>query len=39
MAQYHLGMRENQLMFAMSFLMGKSDIEKLADFYAQQRKQ
>ena len=39
MAQYHLGMRENQLMFAMSFLMGKSDIEKLADFYAQQRRQ
>jgi cytochrome c553 len=39
MEQYHLGTRENQLMFAMSFLMSQSDIEKLAAYYAQQRKQ
>jgi cytochrome c553 len=38
MEQYHLGARENQLMFAMSFLMSQSDIEKLAAYYAQQRK-
>lgn len=36
---YHGGERENQLMSAMSFLMTKSDIEKLAAYYAQQRKE
>jgi cytochrome c553 len=39
MEQYHLGTRENQLMFAMSVLMGKSDIDKLSSHYAQQRGQ
>ena len=38
MEQYHLGTRDNQLMFAMSFLMSQSDIENLAAYYAQQRK-
>jgi cytochrome c553 len=37
MEEYHLGKRENQLMFAMSFLMGRSDIDKLSDYYARQR--
>lgn len=37
MEQYHLGTRENQFMFAMSFLMSQSDIERLAAYYAQQR--
>jgi cytochrome c553 len=37
--QYHLGTRDNQLMFAMSFLMGRSDIDKLSDYYARQRMQ
>ena len=38
MEQYHLGTRDNQLMFAMSFLMSQSDIENLAAYYARQRK-
>jgi cytochrome c553 len=38
MEQYHLGTRDNQLMFAMSFLMSQSDIDSLAAYYAQQRK-
>jgi cytochrome c553 len=38
MTEYHLGTRENQFMFAMTFLMSKSDIDKLAGYYAQQRK-
>jgi len=38
MELYHTGERESQLMFAMSFLMSKSDIEKLAAYYTQQRK-
>jgi cytochrome c553 len=37
--QYHTGERENELMFAMSFLMSKSDVDKLAAFYSQQRKE
>jgi cytochrome c553 len=37
--QYHTGERENELMFAMSFLMSKSDVDKLATFYSQQRKE
>ncbi len=37
MALYHAGDRPNELMFAMSFLMTESDIEKLAAYYAQQR--
>jgi cytochrome c553 len=36
--QYHLGTRDNEFMFAMSFLMSRSDIDKLAAYYAQQRK-
>jgi len=36
---YHGGERSNELMFAMSFLMAGSDIEKLAAYYAQQRKE
>jgi cytochrome c553 len=36
--QYHLGTRENQFMFAMSFQMSQSDIKNLAAYYAQQRK-
>jgi cytochrome c553 len=36
---YHGGERANQLMFAMSFLMTQSDIDKLAAYYAQQRKE
>ncbi len=36
---YHGGERASQLMFAMSFLMTQSDIEKLAAYYAQQRKE
>jgi cytochrome c553 len=35
---YHGGERENPLMFAMSFLMTQSDIDKLAAYYARQRK-
>ena len=35
---YHGGERANQFMFAMSFLMSVSDIDKLAAYYAQQRK-
>lgn len=31
---YHVGKRENALMYAMSFPMGESDIEKLAAHYA-----
>jgi len=34
---YHRGTRENEFMYAMSFLMTKSDIEKLAAYYARQR--
>ena len=36
---YHGGERANQLMFAMSFLMTQSDIDKLAAYYALQRKE
>ncbi len=36
--EYHLGTREDELMNAMSFLLSKSDIEKLAASYSQQRK-
>ena len=39
MALYHGGERPNELMFAMAFLMTESDIEKLAAYYAQQRKE
>jgi cytochrome c553 len=38
MEQYHLGTRDDQLMAAMSFLMSRSDIDKLSAYYAQQRK-
>ena len=38
MEQYHLGTRDDQLMFAMSFLMSTSDIDKLSQYYASQRK-
>lgn len=34
--RYHGGERESSMMFAMSFLMGESDIAKLAAFYAGQ---
>jgi len=37
MEEFHLGTRQDQLMFAMSFLMGKSDIDKLSDYHARQR--
>jgi cytochrome c553 len=36
---YHGGERANELMSAMSFLMTRSDIGKLAAYYAQQRKE
>jgi cytochrome c553 len=36
---YHGGERASQFMFAMSFLMSESDIDKLAAYYAQQRKE
>jgi cytochrome c553 len=36
--QYHLGTRDDQLMGAMSFLLSKSDIDKLSAYYAAQRK-
>jgi cytochrome c553 len=36
---YHGGERASQLMFAMSFLMTQSDIDKLAAHYAQQRQE
>jgi cytochrome c553 len=36
---YHGGERANELMSAMSFLMAQSDIDKLAAYYAQQRKE
>jgi len=36
---YHGGSRVNAMMFAMSFLMGESDIKKLAAYYARQRKE
>jgi cytochrome c553 len=39
MGLYHGGERSNELMFAMAFLMTESDIEKLAAYYAQQRKE
>jgi cytochrome c553 len=39
MALYHGGERPNELMFAMAFLMTESDIQKLAAYYAQQRKE
>ena len=39
LALYHMGDRSNDLMFAMSFLMTKSDIDKLAAYYARQRKE
>lgn len=35
---YHRGTRKNALMYAMSFLMTKSDIKTLAAYYARQRK-
>lgn len=38
MELYHGGERVNQLMSAMSFLMTQSDIDKLAAYYARQRK-
>jgi cytochrome c553 len=34
---YHGGGRDSQFMYAMSFLMTESDIEKLAAYYARQR--
>lgn len=34
---YHMGERKNQFMFAMSFPMTESDIQKLARYYARQR--
>lgn len=34
--RYHVGERESSMMFAMSFLMGESDIEKLAEYYSRQ---
>lgn len=34
--RYHGGERESSMMFAMSFLMAESDIEKLAAYYARQ---
>jgi cytochrome c553 len=36
---YHGGARASELMFAMSFLMTQSDIDKLAAYYAQQRQE
>ncbi len=39
MELYHGGERVNPLMFAMSFLMTQSDIDKLAGYYARQRQQ
>jgi cytochrome c553 len=36
---YHGGGRTNELMSAMSFLMTQSDIDKLAAYYARQRKE
>ena len=37
MEEFHLGTRQDQLMFAMSFLMGKSGSNKLSDYHARQR--
>ena len=39
MALYHGGERPSDLMFAMAFLMTESDIQKLAAYYAEQRKE
>jgi cytochrome c553 len=39
MALYHGGERPSELMFAMAFLMTESDIQKLAAYYAEQRKE
>jgi cytochrome c553 len=39
MELYHGGERVNPLMFAMSFLMTQSDIDKLAAYYARQRQE
>jgi cytochrome c553 len=34
--RYHVGERESSMMFAMSFLMAETDIEKLAEYYSRQ---